>query len=131
MLDLEARETESMTRSILAVLAGYLVFGVTAFLLFPLSGVDPHGEVSAGFAVLGTLYGMAFAFAGGFLAAVLARGAELAHGLAVAGIILVLATLSLLARLGEGSIWSEAVTLALMAPSAAAGGYVRRRTSSG
>jgi hypothetical protein len=49
-------------RSVIAVIAGYLVFGGSAGLLFGLSGRDPKVWPGIGFAAFSTLYGMAFAF---------------------------------------------------------------------
>ena len=117
-----------MTRSVAAVLAGYLVFGVSAVLLFQVSGVAPEAPPSLRFAVFSTLYGIGFAFGGGFLAASLSGRAETWHGAAVGVIIAVLAAVSMLIQSGSGSLWSQVATLVLMAPAAAAGGYARHRT---
>jgi len=60
-------------RSTGAVLAGYLTFGISAALLFGLTGVDPNAAAPMSFMVLTALYGIAFAILGGYLAAKIAN----------------------------------------------------------
>jgi hypothetical protein len=116
-----------MLRSVSAVVAAYLIFAVSAALLFGVSGRDPHVRPDAAFAVLGVLYGMLFALIAGYVAGVIAKRSEIRHGLVVALIIVVLAALSLVLQLGEGSLWSELATIIFMAPAAVLGGYLRHR----
>jgi len=54
-----------LLKTTLAVVAGCLVFAMPAALLFALSGEDPHVTPTIGFAIVSTLYGMAFAFLAG------------------------------------------------------------------
>jgi peptidoglycan/LPS O-acetylase OafA/YrhL len=112
-------------KSILAVLLGYLVFGVSAVLLFQVAGVDPRQEPDLGFRIWSTLYGVLFALAGGYLAARIAGKREIAHASAVAGIVAVIATISLIVQPGHGSLWSQIAALGFMAPAAILGGAVR------
>ena len=76
-----------MVRSVLAVIAGYLVFAVSAILLFRLSGHDPHAPAEIGFVLVTIVYGMLFATLAGFLAALLGKRFEMEHALAVASLI--------------------------------------------
>jgi hypothetical protein len=69
---------------------------------------------------------MAFAMAGGFVAATIATRQPTLHALAVAGIIGVTAVAALVVEWGAGSVWSPLSTIVLMAPAAAIGGYLRR-----
>lgn len=117
----------AITRSVLAVIAGYMVFALSGFVLFQVSGHPPHGEATVPFMVGATLYGMAFAFAGGYLGAFLAGRRPVAHGAAVAGLLALGAAMSLIFTLGKGAIWSQVCALVLMAPSAVAGGWLRAR----
>jgi hypothetical protein len=41
-----------MVRSVLAVIAGYVVFALSAILLFRLSGRDPHAPAEIGFVLV-------------------------------------------------------------------------------
>ncbi len=50
-----------MLRGILAIVAGYLIFAVSAAALFVVSGRDPHALQPAGFVVIVLLYGIGFA----------------------------------------------------------------------
>ena len=116
-------------RSVLAIVAGYLVFGVSAALLFGLSGQDPHTVPSVQFAVISITYGVLFAGLAGFVAASLSRARPRFHAGILASIIAAIALLSLALQFRAGSIWSELATLFLMAPAALIGGQLRGRHS--
>ena len=69
-----------------------------------------------------------FALLGGFVAAWLARRQPLAHGIAVRAVTLFIgATISLLITMGKGAVSSQVAALALMAPCAVLGGWLRLR----
>lgn len=114
-------------KSILAVLVGYLVFGLSAFFLFQVAGVDPRQEPELGFRILSTLYGVIFALAGGYVAARIAGKKEISHASSVACILAVVATVSLVAQPGHGSLWSQFAALGFMTPAAVFGGVIRAR----
>jgi hypothetical protein len=114
-------------RGVVGVVAGYLVFGISAGFLFRATGQDPHAPATLAFIVFSTLYGMAFAFLGGFVAATIAGIRSLVPAVAVGTLIAAGAIVSLLARPGSGEIWSQLAALLLMAPSAIAGGAARLR----
>lgn len=116
-----------IVRSILAVLAGYLVFAVSAFLIFSLSKQPPHQAAPLGFMIGTTVAGMLFAGLGGYLAGLLAGRKPLAHAIAMAVILALGASASLAATIGKGAIWTQVGALAFMAPSAIVGGWVRQR----
>jgi hypothetical protein len=115
-----------MLRSVGVVLVGYLPFGISAVLLFKLTGRDPHAPAPVGFMLLSTLYGMAFANLSGYLAARLAGRRPLSHAIAVTGIIALGALLSIVLRPVGGAVWSQLAALILMAPSASLGGLIHR-----
>ena len=117
-------------KSILAVLVGYLVFGVAAILLFLVSGVDPRQDPELGFRIWSTSYGVFFALAGGYVAARIAGKKEILHASAVACILAVIATVSLVAQPGHASLWSQIAALGFMPPAAILGGVVRARQTS-
>jgi putative membrane protein (TIGR04086 family) len=115
----------SMLRSVAGVVAGYLLFAVSAVLLFWASGRDPHREQALSFVVFSVVYGMAFAALGGYLAAAIADRRRRLHGGVLALIIAIGATVSFLAQPGAGSRWSQLTAILFMAPAAVLGGYVR------
>lgn len=117
----------NMLRSMGSVVVGYLLFAVSAFLFFQLSGQPPHAAAPAAIMIASILVGIVAAFAGGFVAAYLAGRKPLAHGLAVAALLAAGAIASLASTIGHGAIWSQVAALALMAPSAALGGWARAR----
>lgn len=109
-------------RSIGSVILGYLLFAVSAFLFFQLSGQRPHADAAPGVMAASILVGVVAAFAGGYLAAWVAGRKPLLHGVAVAVVLAAGAIVSLASTLGHGAIWSQVAALLLMAPSAALGG---------
>ena len=120
-----------MLRSIAALIVGYLVFALSAVLLFRIAGQAPHAPASVGFAVGSTLYGIAFACLGGWLAARIAATPARAPGwpaLGVGAIIALGAAISLAFELRRGgAIWSPLSALLFMPPAALAGGALFRR----
>lgn len=112
-------------KSALAVLIGYLVFGVSSVLLFWLSGVDPRQQPEIGFRIGSTIYGVFFAFLAGYVAARMAGKKEIKHATAVACILAVIATASLIAQPGHRSLWSQIAVLGFMVPATVLGGVVR------
>lgn len=114
-------------KSFLAVLTGYLVFGVSAIFLFAVTGTDPQQEPELGFRIWSTVYGVLFALAGGYSAARIAGKNEVAHAGAVACILVVIATVSLIAQPGQGSLWSQIAALGFMTPATILGGVLRAR----
>jgi hypothetical protein len=120
-------DRENTMKSGLAVLGGYLIFGVSTILLFQLSGVDPRQEPGLGFRIWSTLYGTIFALCGGYVAARIAGTNEVTHASAVACLLAVIATVSLIAQPGHGSLWSQIAALGFMTPAAILGGVIRAR----
>ena len=114
-----------MGRSIAAVLVGYLVFGVSAFALFRLAGVDPHAPPSGGFFLLSSAWGVCFALLAGWLTIRIAAKPVLWPAFVVAGLVALGATVSLV--LAGGAIWSQLAALILMAPAVVLGGAFRLR----
>ena len=107
-----------MIRSVVAVILGYVVFALSAVLLFHVAGRDPHAPQAFGFIVFAVIYGIIFAGLGGLLAARLAPAKGTVHAAFVTAVIALGATVSLVARPGAGSTWSQWTALVLMAPSA-------------
>jgi hypothetical protein len=107
---------------ILGFLAGYLISLVSSILLFRLSSHDPGRPASVGFMLLTAIYGVAFAFLGGWVAARIGR---FSTGCAVGVMIAVLSLFSLFTDIGA-SHWAQMVSFFLMAPAAVAGAWTRR-----
>jgi hypothetical protein len=117
-------------RSIGAVAAGYLVFGVSAALLFQLSGQAPHEEATTAFKIASTAWGAVFALVAGWLTARIAPRRPATHAAVVAALIATGATVSLLARPAD-AIWSQLAALVVMVPCAWIGGAIAARTPRG
>ena len=117
-----------MVRAVLGVIAGYLIFAVSAVALFQLSGRDPHAPTSAAFMVASIVYGMAFACFGGFVAQAIARRGDLRTGYGLSILIAVIAAISILADRSH-VVWSAIGALLLMSPCAILGAALARRRS--
>ncbi len=114
-------------RSIVAVVVGYIVFAASAFAVFQLSGQAAHADASVAFMAASIASGVLFALAGGYVAGWLAGRRPFAHGVAMAALLATGAAVSLVSTLGHGSIWSQVAALALMAPAAMLGAWLRER----
>jgi uncharacterized membrane protein YedE/YeeE len=114
-----------MLRSIGAVAAGYIVFGASAFLLFQLSGQDPHLPAALRFKIAAIIWGTVFALVAGWLTTRVAGKRTTSHAAILAALIALGAIVSIFADPG-GEMWSQIATVALMAPSAWVGGVVAR-----
>jgi hypothetical protein len=114
-------------RAFLAVIAGYLIFAGSAVLFFRLSNVDPHSPVAAGFEALTIAYGLGFSTLSGFVAGRVARRTDLVCGIALALVIALGATISMIARPGAGALWTQTAALLLFAPASLAGDWFRKR----
>jgi hypothetical protein len=115
-----------MLRSVGAVAAGYLIFGVSAALLFQLSGQEPHDAATLAFKVASVVWGGVFALVAGWLTARVAGKRPATHAAVVAALIATGAIVSLAAH-PSGAIWSQVSAIAVMAPCAWLGGLVSRR----
>jgi hypothetical protein len=118
-------------RSVAAVVAGYLIFALSAVVLFQITGQAPHRPVTAVFMIGSTVYGIGFAALGGSVAARLAPTRPLLHAGIVAGLIMLGAAVSLLTAARADARWSQVAALVLMAPAAWLGGYQRVRHAAG
>src|ERR1700731_2660081 len=114
-------------RAFLAVIAGYLTFAGSAVLFFRLSNVDPHSPAAVGFEALTIAYGLAFSVLSGFVAGRLARRTDLVCGIALALVIALGATVSIIARPGAGALWTQTAALLLFAPASLGGDWIRTR----
>ena len=117
-----------MLRSIGSVAAGYLIFGGSAFLLFQLSGVDPHGPAPLRFKIASIVWGCVFALVAGWLTARIAPSRPVLHAGVLAGIIALMSASFLILPDRTDPYWTNVAALLLMAPSAWLGGLLSRRS---
>jgi len=120
-----------VARSVIAVIVGYLIFALSAFAFFQISGQPPHQAAPVPVMVGSVAFGMVFALLGGFVAAWLGWRRPLAHGVAVGAVLALGAAISLLNTMGNGAVWSQVAALAFMAPCAVLGGWLRLRQVAG
>ena len=116
-----------MARKIIGVIVGYLIFAISAGLLFQIVRRDPHAPTSISFMLVSFVYGAAFAALGGYVASTIARSGNLTQAIALAIVIALGATISILSQPGKGAIWSQLGAIFIMAPSALIGGWFKLR----
>jgi hypothetical protein len=109
-------------RSLFAVVAGYLVFGLSAVILFQVAGVDPHAQSTAGFKIFSVVWGIAFAIGAGFFAAKLAPRRPLWHAGIVAALVALAAMVSLAGM--SGTRWTQIAAILFTTPSVILGGWL-------
>src|SRR5574338_1382807 len=111
-----------MLRSIVAVAAGYLIFAMSAVLLFQMSGRAPHQPQPLAFEIASVAWGCVFALVAGWLTARIAARQPVFHAGILAGVIALGALGSLVAA--AGAKWTQIAALLVMAPCAWLGGIV-------
>lgn len=116
-----------MSRKFAAVGIGYLIFAISAVLLFQLSAHDPHSNPTLSFAVFVISYGMVFACAGGFVARWIAGGKSMTVNYALAVLMGALAAFSLFAT--RGNHYTQIAAVFLFAPISILGGVIRHKYS--
>ncbi len=113
-----------MGKSVIAVVAGSLVFLVPAVAFFKWTGQDPREGATPTFMMGALAWGIVCAVAGGWTAARMAQARETLHGALVGGVIAAMALISMyLSR--NGSWWTQLAALIVLAPFAILGGFVR------
>jgi hypothetical protein len=114
-----------IVRNILAVIAGYLIFAVSAVLLFQLSGIDPHTESGFGTILLVVAFGSVFSFIGGFAAKAIAATNSLVVNLVLAVLMAGFAAFSMVKS--PGTNYTQIAAITVFAPLSLLGGYIRKR----
>ena len=112
-------------RNIAAVIIGYLIFAVSAVMLFQISGIDPHAGARPGVVLLVVVFGAVFSFIGGFVAKLIAHSGSLIPNLVLAILIFSFAAFSL-AR-SPGSHYTQIAAMVVFTPISLLGGYFRRK----
>lgn len=116
-----------IARTIVGILLGDVIFAGGSALLFYAARIDPHAPAEMRFMLVSTLGGIALALAGGFVAGWIGRRSDLVCGMILAVIIAGGAIASMIARPGQGAIWSPLAALVTMTPAAFFGDWLRMK----
>jgi hypothetical protein len=111
-------------RIISGIIIGYLVFAVSAFLLFRVTHQDPHAPTVMGFEIMAIGYGVFFAFFAGYWGTAIAGRSDMLVAIVIAVIMAALAIASMMAK---GVSWSPMSAVVCMVPAELVGGYVQAR----
>lgn len=110
-------------RNIFGVIVGYLIFAVSAVLLFKAGGIDPHAEASIGLIIGVVAFGCVFAFISGYVCKRIAASSKSTVNIALAVVIATFAAFSLI--MSDGSHYTQIAAIALFAPMSLIGGVIR------
>jgi len=113
-------------RTILAVIIGYLIFALSAVLLFTLANIEPHDETGYTTIVGVIAYGIVFSLIGGTITKLIASGTSLTANIILALLIAAIAAVS--AYMSDGSNYTQFAAIAIFAPASLIGGIITSRT---
>jgi hypothetical protein len=118
-----------MIRKILAVIISYVIFAVSAVLLFNLTGQKPHTDAALNFKITTGIYGTCFSVLSGLILQLIARTKNLTLNFILTFIMAAFATMSLFTS--GGSHWTQLFAIIIFAPSSILGGviYLKRKTN--
>ena len=113
-------------RNILGVVVGYLIFALSAVLLFKLSGIAPHADADFGTIAIVIMFGVVFSFAGGYVGKLIAGGGTMMVNYVLSLLIAGFAVFSLIKS--SGSHYTQISAIVIFAPVSLVGGFFAFRT---
>ena len=113
-------------RSLLSLIAGYLIFSVAMLLLWIIFGYKPKDVPPNGFLVFSIFGECLFAIGGGYVAAIIANRKVLVHTGILTGVFVVMGALSFMCPLNELPWWVNLASVFLIAPCFLLGGLIRK-----
>ncbi|MDN3658064.1 hypothetical protein QWZ08_20600 [Ferruginibacter paludis] len=111
-----------MGRKIVSVIAGYIIFVITALALFKFSGQKPHADPTTTFVILTAIYGAVTSFIAGLVTQMISRTKSLIINYILAFIIAGFATFSLVKS--AGNHWTQLLAIIIFAPASIVGGLI-------
>ena len=115
-----------MARKIIGVLAAYVIFAASAGLWFQFTRHAPHQAAALRFELATLAYGIFFALVAGFITQLICRESSLKTVFFLAGLICLVAVISMLSS--AGSHWTQLQTVFAFTPASVAGGYLYKRS---
>lgn len=117
-----------MARSILSVIAGYLVMAIAIMILFAVwFGGDLEATPTTAFLLFSLVYGFAAATAGGYVTALIAGRAEINHAAALAALAVVMGIVSVITAAGREPVWFQIANMVVVVAAILLGGSLRAR----
>ena len=110
-------------RFVSGVILGYLIFAGSAFLLFHVTGHDPHAPASISFEIGAILFGVLFAGLAGFIASLIGGRRDM---LAAKCVAVILAAVAIISATATVVSWSQIWAVIAMAPAVLLGGWMYR-----
>jgi len=110
-------------RFVSGVILGYLIFAGAAFLMFRITGHDPHAPASISFEIGAIVFGVLFAALAGFIASFIGGRRDMMAAKCVA---VILALVAIVSAIATGFSWSQVWAVIAMAPAVLLGGWMYR-----
>jgi hypothetical protein len=126
----QALSAVDITRAILGIAVGYVIFAGASVLFFVLSGRDPHAPHETSFLLLAAAVGALYSALAGYVCVAVAGRAARPSMIALAVTIALGAAVLLFVRRGQGPVWWELAAIGVLAPAAFIGGLARCRQAS-
>jgi len=115
-----------MARSVLAVIAGYLVVAAAVVATFAaLGALVPGAFVSTAWLVFLVGWGFAWMVVGGYVTAAIARRSEIDHALSLGALMVVLGVISMVMGAGKEPLWFQIANFLIAIPAVLCGGALR------
>lgn len=123
-----SRSIWPISRSVVAIIIGYLVLAFTNMAFVTLRFIQPILNVGMiPTILLSVLYTFVFSLIGGYIVALVARGSEIKHTAILASIMALVTIISMIIAIAIEPLWYKITYLVVMAPATILGGYVRHR----
>jgi len=115
-----------MIRSIISIISGYIAWMGAVWILWALSGYDMHDLPPTGFFIFSVFCESILGLGSGYLTGVIAKRHVLRHSMVLAAFLAIGGVVSIILKTGQESIWIPLVTLFIISPCVALGGYIRK-----
>ena len=116
-----------MIRSIISIIAGYVVWMLAVWILWAIFGYGIQDVPSTGFLILSVFFESVFGLGGGYLAAIIAKRHAVRHSTILAGLFVVGGIVSVISKTSQFPVWVHLTTIFIVAPCIAVGGFIRKR----
>lgn len=116
-----------MIRSIISIIAGYIAWMVTVWILWTVFDYGMQDVPPTGFLIFSVFPESVFGLSSGYLSAVIAKRHALKHSMILAGLFVIGGIVSLIFKMSQYPVWVPLTTIFIVAPCIAVGGYIRER----
>lgn len=114
-----------MLRSVLSIMVGYGLIAISVILFFFSSDVSDPEQITGSFMLFSIGFSFCVAVAGGFVTAIIARRAEVQHGIGLGVLIAMLSGVSISITADQAPLWFQIAYCVAGVTGALAGAFLR------